>query len=103
MKPDPNDPSKVLFNDPHTGKDKRIPKPDGFDEYWNERHPPARNPANQGGQGQGGEGQGGQQQTSYCSENPGTCIGATMVIIGVGALCILAAPELLPLLALGVI
>ena len=34
MRPDPNDPSKVLYREPHTGKDVRKPKPPGFDEWW---------------------------------------------------------------------
>lgn len=84
LKPDPNNPNQVVYKDPHTGKPKTKAKPPGFDEYWEKKHPP-------------------QQKTSYCSENPGACIGATMVIIGVGAICIILAPELLPLLVLAAI
>jgi len=39
MKPDPNNPDGVLFKDPHTGKTKPQPKPEGFDPYWETKHP----------------------------------------------------------------
>ncbi|MFZ1804481.1 MAG: RHS repeat-associated core domain-containing protein, partial [Nitrospira sp.] len=45
LRPDPNDPSKVIRKDPHSGKEVRIPKPPGFDEYWKKKHgklPPIR-------------------------------------------------------------
>ena len=35
MKPDPDDPSKVIYRDPHTGQPVRKAKPPGFDEWWN--------------------------------------------------------------------
>jgi RHS repeat-associated protein len=40
MKPDPTDPSKVIFNDPDTGKKVQKAKPPGFDEYWRKKHGP---------------------------------------------------------------
>jgi RHS repeat-associated protein len=39
MKPDPNDPSRVIRKDPHTGKPKSSQMPDGFKDWWNKRHP----------------------------------------------------------------
>ena len=35
MKPDPNNPNKVLYKDPRTGKTVSKPKPQGFDNFWN--------------------------------------------------------------------
>lgn len=37
MKPDPNNPKRVLEKDTHTGKQISKPKPEGFDEYWNNK------------------------------------------------------------------
>jgi hypothetical protein len=37
MRPDPDDPSKVRYTDPHTGKEGKKAKPPGFDEWWNSR------------------------------------------------------------------
>ncbi len=37
MRPDPKDPTKVIYKHPHTGKDVSKPKPPGFDEYWNSK------------------------------------------------------------------
>ena len=37
MRPDPDDPSKVIYKDPHTGKPVQKAKPPGFDEWWNSR------------------------------------------------------------------
>jgi hypothetical protein len=37
MKPHPDDPSKVIYRDPHTGKRGERAKPPGFDEWWNSR------------------------------------------------------------------
>jgi hypothetical protein len=37
MKPHPDDPSKVIYRDPHTGKRGEMAKPPGFDEWWNSR------------------------------------------------------------------
>lgn len=39
LRPDPDDPSKVIYKDPHTGTDKRKAKPPGFDDYWKKKHP----------------------------------------------------------------
>jgi hypothetical protein len=44
MKPDPDDPNKVIFDDPHTGKKVKKPKPPGFDDYWKKKHPPKEQP-----------------------------------------------------------
>lgn len=38
MRPDPDNPGKVLYRDPHTGKDVRKPKPPEFDEWWRSKH-----------------------------------------------------------------
>ncbi|NDV79991.1 RHS repeat-associated core domain-containing protein [Dysgonomonas sp. 511] len=39
MTPDPNDSKKVKYKDAN-GKTKTKPKPEGFDDYWNKKHPP---------------------------------------------------------------
>ena len=39
LKPDPDDPSKVIYRDPNTGKDTKKAKPPGFDDYWKKKHP----------------------------------------------------------------
>jgi len=39
MKPDPDDPTKVIRTDPHTGKPTRSAKPPGFQEWWDKKHP----------------------------------------------------------------
>jgi len=39
LTPDSNDPTKVTYKDPHTGKVKTKAKPPGFDEYWKKKHP----------------------------------------------------------------
>ena len=38
-RPDPKNPSKVRYTDPHTGTESTKTKPDGFDDYWNNKHP----------------------------------------------------------------
>jgi hypothetical protein len=43
MSPDPDDPTKVIYKDPHTGKKTKKNKPDGFDEYWKKKHPGQQN------------------------------------------------------------
>ncbi len=35
MKPDPNNPDRVLMKDPN---EKTISKPNGFDEFWKNKH-----------------------------------------------------------------
>ncbi len=40
MKPNPQNPKQVVFTDPETGKKIPKPKPAGFDEWWNKKHPP---------------------------------------------------------------
>jgi len=40
MKPDPDDPNKVIRTDPKTGKKFKSPKPPGFQPYWDAKHPP---------------------------------------------------------------
>ncbi len=37
MKPHPEKPDKVIFKDPHTGKEFEKPKPPGFDDWWRSR------------------------------------------------------------------
>jgi RHS repeat-associated protein len=37
MKPHPTKPDKVIYKDPHTGKDIVKNKPGGFDDWWNSR------------------------------------------------------------------
>jgi RHS repeat-associated protein len=49
MRPHPTDPSKVIWRDPHTGKDVIKPKPEGFQPWWDKKHPPR-------GGGRGGRG-----------------------------------------------
>ncbi len=39
LRPDPDDPNKVIYKDPHTGKESKKAKPDGFDDYWKKKHP----------------------------------------------------------------
>ncbi len=39
MTPDPDDPNKVIYKDPNTGKKIKKAKPDGFDDYWKKKHP----------------------------------------------------------------
>lgn len=36
-KPDPTDPSKVIYKDPDTGRDVKKAKPSGFDEFWKKK------------------------------------------------------------------
>lgn len=38
MRPDPDDPNKVIFTDKN-GHDKTKAKPPGFDEHWKGKHP----------------------------------------------------------------
>lgn len=38
MKPDPKNSDNIIYKDAD-GKDKSKPKPKGFDEYWNKKHP----------------------------------------------------------------
>jgi hypothetical protein len=38
LKPDPNDSSKVIYKD-KDGKTKTKAKPQGFDDYWKNKHP----------------------------------------------------------------
>lgn len=40
MKPHPSDPKRVIYEDPQTGHKTPKAKPEGFDEYWNKKHPP---------------------------------------------------------------
>jgi len=44
LKPDPDDPSKVIYKDPNTGKETKKAKPPGFDDYWKKKHPPRPKP-----------------------------------------------------------
>ena len=44
LKPDPDDPSKVIYKDPNTGKETKKAKPPGFDDYWKKKHPPQPKP-----------------------------------------------------------
>ena len=37
LRPHPTDPRKVKYKDPHSGKDIDMPKPEGFDEWWNKK------------------------------------------------------------------
>jgi hypothetical protein len=37
MKPHPTKTDKVLYRDPHTGKEVEKPKPPGFDDWWKTR------------------------------------------------------------------
>lgn len=37
MKPDPNNPDRVLMKDPN-GKVISKPKPNGFDDFWKNKH-----------------------------------------------------------------
>jgi hypothetical protein len=39
MKPDPDDPGRVKYKD-ENGKTKWKPKPPGFDDWWQKKHPP---------------------------------------------------------------
>jgi hypothetical protein len=39
LTPDPDDPTKVIYKDPNTGKKTKKAKPPGFDEYWKKKHP----------------------------------------------------------------
>ena len=45
MSPDPKNPKKVQYKDAN-GKTQTKPKPEGFDQYWNEKHPPVQNDKN---------------------------------------------------------
>lgn len=38
MKPDPNNPDKVLMKNPTNGKTISKQKPNGFDEFWRNKH-----------------------------------------------------------------
>jgi hypothetical protein len=72
QKPHPRDPTKVVEWDPHTGKEKVKPKPPGFQEWWDKKHPPRR---------------------TMCGESPGACLAAAAGGLAVFLLICLA-PEI---------
>ena len=39
LTPDPDDPNKVIYKDPDTGKQYKKAKPPGFDDCWKKKHP----------------------------------------------------------------